>query len=150
MSNTDLQELYQQVIIDHGTKPRNKGELKAHTHFANGANPLCGDEILLFLKVEEGIIQDIKFTGEGCAISTASASMMSEFLLGKTISEVENLKNEFVDMIINSPDDEHSSLGKLVILAGVNKYPVRAKCATLAWHTLSAALNKNDTIVTTE
>ena len=150
MSNNDLQELYQQMILDHGTKPRNKGELKGHTHFANGANPLCGEEILIFLSVEDNIIKDIKFTGEGCAISTASVSMMSEFLLGKTISEVEDFKKEFVDMIINSPDDEHKSLGKLVILSGVNKYPIRVKCATLAWHTLSAAINKDNAIVTTE
>lgn len=141
----ELQELYQEVIIDHGTKPRNFGKLETCSHQAEGFNPLCGDELTLFLDIDENnIITHIKFEGQGCAISTASASLMTQFLVGKTIEEAEQAMHEFTAMVTTSPNEEHSRLGKLKILAGVNKYPSRVKCASLPWHTLLAAL-KNET-----
>jgi nitrogen fixation NifU-like protein len=147
----ELQELYQQVIIDHGTKPRNSGKLNTCSHQAEGFNPLCGDELMLYLDVDDNnIIQDVKFESEGCAISTASASLMSQFLKGKSVAEANDSMHEFTDMVTNSPKADHHSLGKLTILAGVNKYPSRVKCASLAWHTLLAALNKQTDAVSTE
>jgi nitrogen fixation NifU-like protein len=140
----ELQELYQQVIIDHGTKPRNSGEMLDCSHKADGFNPLCGDELSLYLKVDANdVITAVKFTGEGCAISTASASLMSQFLKDKTVTQAKEAMSEFTDMVTKSPDANHENLGKLIILAGVNKYPSRVKCASLAWHTLLAALEGN-------
>ena len=146
----ELQELYQQVIIDHGTKPRNTGILSNCSHHAEGFNPLCGDELTLYLDIKDNIIKDVKFESKGCAISTASASLMSEFLSGKTLEQVEQAMQEFTDMVISTPTEDHADLGKLKILAGVNKYPARVKCATLSWHTLKAALENAVTPATTE
>lgn len=147
----NLQELYQEVIIDHGTKPRNSGKLENCSHHAEGYNPLCGDELTLYLDIDDnGVINAVKFEGEGCAISTASASLMSQFLKGKTVAEAETAMHEFTDMVTNSPDAEHQNLGKLTILAGVNKYPSRVKCASLAWHTLLAALQNQQQPASTE
>jgi len=146
----DLQELYQQVIIDHGTKPRNLGTLSHCSHHAEGFNPLCGDELSLYLEVKNDIIEDIKFESKGCAISNASASLMSQFLKGKTLQQSEQAMQEFTDMLTNTPTAAHSDLGKLTILAGVNKYPARVKCATLVWHTLKAAFENADSPATTE
>lgn len=144
----NLQELYQQVIIDHGTKPRNFGIIKDCSHHARGFNPLCGDELDLYLMVEDNKIVDIKFEGSGCAISTASTSLMTQFLVGKPVEQVEQLMHEFVDMVKETPNADHSQLEKLTIFAGVNQYPSRVKCATLAWHTLDAALKHTQTAST--
>ncbi len=146
----ELQELYQQVIIDHGTKPRNAGKLSNYSHRAEGFNPLCGDELTLYLEIRDNIIQDVKFESKGCAISTASASLMSQFLCGKTPAQAGQAMQEFTDMLTRTPTAEHTRLGKLKILAGVNKYPTRVKCATLCWHTLKAALDNTAIPVTTE
>lgn len=146
----NVQELYQQVIIDHGTKPRNQGKLENCSHHAQGFNPLCGDELMLYFDTDNDVITDVKVSGEGCAISTASASLMSQFLKGKTLAEAQAAGEEFTDMAVNTPDEAHEGLGKLTILAGVNKYPSRVKCATLAWHTLQAAIDKSNQPGTTE
>ena len=146
----ELKELYQQVIIDHGTKPRNTGKLENCSHHAEGFNPLCGDELTLYLDVENNIIKDVKFESKGCAISTASVSLMSQFLKGKTPQEAEQIMQEFTDMVTLTPTADHAVLGKLTILAGVNKYPSRVKCATLGWHTLKAALENTQSPATTE
>ena len=146
----NLQELYQQVIIDHGTQPRNFGVLEPCSHHAEGFNPLCGDELMLYLQTEDDVITDVKFTGQGCAISTASASLMSQYLMGKHIDQAKGAMHAFIQMVTERPDDEYPDLDKLTILAGVNKYPSRVKCATLAWHTLQAALDNATQPVTTE
>lgn len=136
----DLRELYQEMIIDHGRRPRNFGVLAPATHSADGHNPLCGDQLTVYLDIDAGkTIRDIKFEGQGCAISMASASLMTEALKGKSIAEAETLFAGFHDLVmdqVKTPAD----LGKLAVLAGVKEYPTRVKCATLAWHTLHAAL----------
>jgi nitrogen fixation NifU-like protein len=147
---SQLQDLYQEVIIDHGTKPRNQGKLEHCSHQAQGFNPLCGDELSLYLTVKDDVISDVKFESNGCAISTASASLMSQHLKNKTMAEALSTMEEFTNMVTQSPDAAHESLGKLKILAGVNKYPSRVKCATLAWHTLKAALNNEQQPISTE
>lgn len=144
----DLQDLYQEVIIDHNRNPRNFGKLDDATQVAEGYNPLCGDKLNLYLKTEDDVITDISFDGSGCAISVASASLMTDSLKGKTIQEAEQLFENFHNLIIdeNEPElDQIQSLGKLAALAGVKKYPARVKCATLCWHTLHSAL-QGDTI----
>lgn len=147
----ELQELYQEVIVDHGTKPRNFSKLASCSHHAEGYNPLCGDELELFLNINsEQVITEAKFQGQGCAISTASASLMTQFLIGKTVADAEIAMHEFTDMVTKTPNDEHEILGKLKVLAGVNKYPSRVKCASLAWHTLLAALKNANEAASTE
>ena len=147
----NLQELYQELIIDHGTKPRNVGTIANCTHHAQGFNPLCGDEMELYLTIDaDAIIRDVKFEGKGCAISTASTSLMTQYLIGKTIEQARATMNEFVNMTTQSPNADHEALGKLVVFAGVNQYPARVKCATLAWHTLIAALEQRAEAATTE
>lgn len=139
----DLQELYQEVIVDHNRRPRNFGQLNDANRTAEGYNPLCGDRLTLYLKVnDEDIIEDVGFEGEGCAISVASASLMSEYLKGRKMSEAESAFGDFRDMV-TSRDDEMppESLGKLAALGGVRAYPSRVKCATLCWHTMQAALH---------
>lgn len=140
---SDLRELYQEVILDHGKNPRNIGELPDADHVADGHNPLCGDRLHLTVKVENGVITDVKFTGSGCAISMASASVLTEVVLGKTIEDVHELFNRFHDLV-TAPVDEPADitdLGKLAVFGGVREFPVRVKCATLPWHTLEAALH---------
>lgn len=139
--NDDLRELYQEVILDHNKRPRNRGRLEQPTNEADGHNPLCGDQVHLTIQTKDGQIESIAFDGQGCAISTASASLMTEAVKGKTIAEAEGIFREFQTMV-TTPDDgeEHSELGSLIALAGVRDYPVRIKCATLPWHTLHAAL----------
>jgi nitrogen fixation NifU-like protein len=139
-----LNELYQEVIIDHSQHPRNFSEMPSPTHKGEGHNPLCGDKIKVFLKFENGKVVDIKFQGSGCAISTASASMMTESLQGLSQTEIEALFHRFHQLITN-PEAESSGpdLGKLEVFAGVGEFPTRVKCATLAWHTVMAAL-KNE------
>lgn len=145
MSN--LQDLYQEVIIDHSRRPRNFCECKEATHHADGYNPLCGDKLTLFLQIKDNVIENACFKGEGCAISTASASLMTEALKGKSVTEAKHLFDRFHHLM--TVDDEATDLGKLVILAGVREFPMRVKCATLAWHTLLAALD-NAAIASTE
>ena len=143
-------ELYQEVIIDHGTQPRNKGVIENTAYKADGFNPLCGDQISLSLEIKDNNIKDAKFEGEGCAISTASASLMTQFLKGKTIEEAKNISEDFIDMLTKNSEAHHEALGKLTVLAGVSEYPARVKCAALAWRTLEAALNHQATPVSTE
>jgi nitrogen fixation NifU-like protein len=139
--NDDLRELYQEVILDHNKRPRNRGRIEVPTAEADGHNPLCGDQVHVTLHTKDGLIDAIAFEGQGCAISTASASLMTEAVKGKTVEEAEAIFREFQSMV-TSPDDagEHVDLGSLVALAGVREFPVRIKCATLPWHTLHAAL----------
>lgn len=148
----DLRELYQEVIVDHTKSPRNFGVIEAASHHADGYNPLCGDKLSLFLRVDnESRIEAISFIGEGCSISTASASLMTEALRGKTVMEAEALFQDFHHMLTQASDASHPQrLGKLTILAGVAAYPARVKCATLAWHTLEAALHQDMDPVSTE
>jgi nitrogen fixation protein NifU and related proteins len=150
--NQELKELYQQVILDHNKSPRNFRSIENATQHAEGYNPLCGDHVDVYLLIEDGIIKDVSFKGEGCAISKASASLMTQILKGKTREEAEILFEKFHDLVTgklgnNTTIDE---LGKLAVFAGVQEFPVRVKCASLAWHTMMNALNNKDEKVTTE
>jgi nitrogen fixation protein NifU and related proteins len=136
----DLRELYQEVILDHNRHPRNRRRLESATSRAEGHNPLCGDNVTVYLVTENGRVADVAFEGSGCAISTASASLMTEAVKGKTRAEAESIFREFQQMVTSSEGEEHPDLGDLEVLAGVREYPVRIKCATLAWHALHAAL----------
>lgn len=148
---SDLRDLYQEVIFDHNRHPRNFGKLEGANRHAVGHNPLCGDRLTLYLKVENDLISDVRFEGMGCAISTASASLMTERLKGMKVADAEALFGRFHDLLTNAAtDDDIASLGKLTVLLGVREYPARVKCATLAWHTLHAALANQDHAVTTE
>ncbi len=147
----ELRELYQEVILDHGRRPRNKGMLPSANHHAEGHNPLCGDEVTLHVTVADGVVERAMFEGTGCAISTAAASTLTEAIAGKTVEEVESLFGEFHDMVTGKAvraDQDH--LGKLCVFKGVAEFPLRVKCATLAWHTLRAALSDAAEQVTTE
>ena len=149
----DLRELYQEIILDHYKKPRNCASLERANHHASGHNPLCGDRVQIHLRVEDGVVRDIAFEGSGCAISTASASMMTEAVKGKPVAEVEKLFESFRDMVTGKDDraaGEAADLGSLEALQGVREIPIRVKCATLAWHTLQAALKEGSKPVTTE
>ncbi|MEP6746012.1 MAG: Fe-S cluster assembly sulfur transfer protein SufU [Gemmatimonadota bacterium] len=139
---SELQELYQSLILDHNRSPRNFGTLEGADRRAEGYNPLCGDQVRVELKVEDERITDIKFTGNGCAISKASASLMTTAVKGKTLAEVEGLFTGFHGLVTGTapPADPQKTLGKLAIFAGVAEFPVRVKCATLAWHALRDAL----------
>jgi nitrogen fixation NifU-like protein len=150
----ELRDLYQEVILDHSKKPRNFRELEGATHHAQGYNPLCGDRFTVFLKLEGDVIRDVSFRGAGCAISTASASMMTDSIKGKTRQEAEAIFAAFHELVTGKkggPDSgDAAKLGKLSVFAGVLDFPVRVKCATLAWHTLHAALENEDEAVSTE
>ena len=139
---SDIGELYQQVILDHNKKPRNFRELEDPTTTAEGYNPLCGDQLKLYVKVDgDGRIEDVSFVGSGCAISKASASMLTVNVKGKTIEEATTLFEEFHRLVMGELDpSEKNHLGRLTIFAGVKEYPARVKCASLAWHTLKGAL----------
>ena len=141
---SELSELYQQVILDHNKKPRNFRKLETANHTAEGYNPLCGDQLTVYLDLEDDAVKDISFEGSGCAISKAAASMMTQAVKGKTKEEVEQLFDEFHEMVTGDLDEETTPnhLGHLKIFAGVREFPVRVKCATLSWHTMHAALNK--------
>jgi nitrogen fixation NifU-like protein len=147
--STDLQELYQEVILDHNRRPRNFRAIEGGRR-AEGYNPLCGDRLTLYLRVDNGIIEDVGFQGSGCAISKASASLLTESVKGKTIAEADALFNRFQRMITAPAEAPPDDLGKLSVLAGVRQFPVRVKCASLAWHTLRAAVEARDEVVSTE
>ncbi|MDX2165231.1 MAG: SUF system NifU family Fe-S cluster assembly protein [Gammaproteobacteria bacterium] len=147
---SDLRELYQEVIIDHNRKPRNFCKLENCTHEAEGFNPLCGDKVKLYLDIKNNIINKISFEGAGCAISTASASLMTEFLMGKTVEDAEKAFHLFHELMTAPAVSSDHEIGKLKVLAGVREYPMRVKCATLAWHALEAALQQDKGSVTTE
>ena len=140
---SDLVDLYQEMVLDHNNRPRNFQKLDDASNTADGYNPLCGDQISVYLKVEDGVIADVGFQGVGCAISKSSASMMTQSVKGKTVEEAEALFQEFHAMVTREPGTEYesSSLGELEVLSGVCAFPNRIKCASLAWHTLTASLN---------
>lgn len=147
----DLQSLYQEMILEHKRKPRNFRTMDEATQQAEGYNPLCGDQLTLFLRVEAGVIEEASFQGSGCAISTASASIMTETLVGKSEAEAHQIFQTFHALITDAPPPEpRSPLGKLAAFEGVKAFPMRVKCATLAWHTLEAALDGARNSVTTE
>jgi len=147
---SDLRELYQQVILDHNRTPRNFRVLPTANRTAEGFNPLCGDELRLYLNVEDGVIKDAAFQGSGCAISKASASMLTSSVLGKTVAEAEALFHRFHAMLTGEGNGHGGDLGKLAVFTGVREFPARVKCATLAWHTLQAALSGAAEPVSTE
>ena len=147
---SELSELYQQVILDHNKKPRNFRKLETANHSAEGFNPLCGDQLTIYLNLEGDMVKEVGFEGSGCAISKAAASMMTQAVKGKSKEEAESLFQEFHSMVMGelNEETEENSLGNLKIFAGVREFPVRVKCATLAWHTLHAALNKEAQVST--
>jgi nitrogen fixation NifU-like protein len=149
---SDLSELYQELILDHQKNPRNFGQLEGANHHAEGFNALCGDKISLDLKTNaSGVIEDLKFKGNGCAISKASASMMTAALKGKKIEEAESIFHQFHDLVTGkSAPESGEALGKLKVFAGVRDYPARVKCASLAWHTLEAALHDDQKVVSSD
>ncbi|QPJ62499.1 MAG: SUF system NifU family Fe-S cluster assembly protein [Candidatus Nitronauta litoralis] len=144
-------ELYQQVILEHNKKPRNFREMEDSTHCCHGYNRLCGDDYKIYLKVdEENVIQDLSFTGAGCAISKASASLMTTCLKGKKVDESRVIFGEFHKMVLGEfePENNEHHLGKLTLFLGVRKFPSRIKCASLSWHTMIGALDKNEVVNT--
>lgn len=149
---SDLRDLYQETILDHYKRPRNFGEMGDANRQAQGNNPLCGDRLTVYAAVEGGVIRDLRFVGQGCAISTASASLMTEAVKGKTPDEAERLFREFHELVTGPPDEapDIEGLGKLAVFAGVREFPARVKCASLAWHTLRAALHDEHAPVSTE
>ena len=146
----ELRELYQDVILEHSKNPRNYRALESANHTAEGFNPLCGDHFKVFLDVEDGRIRDITFEGSGCAISKASASMMTQAVKGKRTEEVEALFEKFHRVVTGKNGIEADDLGKLAAFSGVSEFPIRVKCATLAWHALHAALQGDQGAVSTE
>jgi len=149
--NDELRELYQDVIIEHSKRPRNFRPLGDTAHKAEGYNPLCGDTVTVYLTLDGDVVSDVSFQGHGCAISTASASVMTELLKGKTRAEAERLFRTFHDLVTGKAEDADAErLGKLAVFAGVSEFPVRVKCATLCWHTARAALEGREEPVSTE
>ena len=147
----DLKDLYQEVIVDHNRSPRNFGKLDKPNRTLEGFNPLCGDRLTLYLNIADDKIDDISFDGSGCAISVASASLMTEAMKGKSTSEAEEIFNNFHVLVTSDGEDaDLDKLGKLAALAGVRDYPTRVKCATLCWHTLHSVLEGNEEVISTE
>ncbi len=147
----DLRDLYQEVILEHSKQPRNYRELGDANHKAEGYNPLCGDHFTVYLKMEGDKIQDVSLQGSGCAISKASASMMTQSIKGKTMSEAEKIFESFHQLVTGAAESGGGEeLGKLAVFSGVSEFPVRVKCATLAWHTLHAALQGEQETISTE
>ncbi len=146
----DLADLYRDVIVDHNRNPRNFGRLEHPSRAADGHNPLCGDRLHLELELEDGRVTDIRFDGKGCAISTASASLMTEAIKGRTLPEVQQLFGTVHDMLTRRDAPVPAELGKLAALSGVREFPARVKCASLCWHTLNAALAGDSAPVKTE
>jgi len=148
---SDLRDLYQELILDHNKRPRNFKKLEDANRTAEGYNPLCGDKVKIYARLEDGRVKDVSFEGSGCAISKASASVMTESLKGKTVAEVEALFKRFRDLVTGKESTApEGDLGKLVVFSGVCEFPTRVKCATLAWHALAAALQGKDQAVSTE
>lgn len=151
---SEMRDLYQQLILDHSKKPRNFRGIDGANHRANGHNPLCGDRVSVFLKTEDGVIRDASFAGAGCAICTASASMMTDALKGRTEAEAEALYERFHHLLTEGEEKGAApggpDLGKLEVFAGVREFPIRVKCATLPWHTFHAALQGREEAVSTE
>ena len=146
----DIKDLYQEIIVDHNRNPRNFGAIDDADNIMEGFNPLCGDRLKLYIKTEGQIISNIAFDGTGCAISVASASLMTDAMKGKSINNAEILFNNFHELITNDNDVDEESLGKLAVLAGVKDFPGRVKCATLCWHTLHSAITGDKETVSTE
>jgi nitrogen fixation protein NifU and related proteins len=147
---SDLRELYQDVILEHSKAPRNFRQLQSANHKAEGYNPLCGDHFTIYIDLAGDSIRDISFEGSGCAISKASASMMTQIVKGKSKEEAAKLFEQFHKLVTGQPNGDREDLGKLAVFAGVSEFPVRVKCATLAWHTLQAALEGKQEKVSTE
>jgi len=148
MNDIEIADLYQELIVDHSRRPRNYRRLENPTHQAEGFNPLCGDKVKVYVDLENDVVRDISFEGEGCAISKASASLMTETIKGKSKAEVEQLFSRFRHLATGTGDG--SGLGKLAVFSGLRGFPARVKCATLVWHTLHAALEQRANIVSTE
>jgi nitrogen fixation NifU-like protein len=148
----DLRDLYQDAILDHYKKPRNFHRLEHANRQADGSNPLCGDKLTVYMQIENGLIQGISFTGSACAIATASASMMTESLKGKTVAEAQSIFEQFQRLTTDppSPKPDPASMGPLEVFSGVRGYPVRVQCATLAWQTMRAALEGHPDAIATE
>ena len=149
---TDLRELYQELILDHNRRPKNRRAIAGANHRAEGYNPLCGDRVTVYLSVKDDCIVDASFEGSGCAISTASASLMTEAVTGKTLAEAKELFSRFHGLVTGEEGyaDDIDSLGKLAVFSGVSQYPARVKCATLVWHTVKAAMDDDQNAVSTE
>jgi nitrogen fixation NifU-like protein len=152
----DLKQLYQDIILEHGKSPRNLGKCEGYSHEAKGYNPLCGDKVHVYLKLDSGKkVQSLTFEGEGCAISLASASIMTELVKGKSFEEAKEIMDAFINMIKNTSEIESNHLDedqktKLMSLSGVKQFPMRVKCATLSWHTLNSAIKEKKEEVNTE
>lgn len=146
----DLKELYRDVILDHNKRPRNFGRIEAADSHAEGHNPLCGDRLTVWLRLKDGRIEDVRFEGKGCAISTASASLMTEAVKGKDRATVQSLYGRIHSLLTRREAEPDASLGKLAALSGVREFPARVKCASLCWHTLNAALERSSAPVSTE
>ena len=144
----DTRQLYQEVILDHNRKPRNFRTIEQASHHAEGHNPLCGDRLALYVQVAGDTIEDVAFQGSGCAISKASASLMTDAIKGQTVGSANALFDRFHAMVTTPPDQPVENMGKLSVLAGVREFPVRVKCASLCWHTLKAALEREEKIST--
>ena len=147
---SELRELYQTVILDHNKQPRNFRELEAANRVADGFNPLCGDKVRVYLELEGDVVKDVAFSGSGCAISTASASLMTQSIKGRSVAEVEKIFDGFHELVTTDTSGDTASLGKLAVFSGVREFPVRVKCATLAWHTLMSALEGSGEVAKTE
>lgn len=148
---SELGDLYQEVVLDHGRRPRNFGPLQGATHRAEGLNPLCGDQITVYAKVEEGVVREARFEGNGCAISKASGSVMTGVVKGKSPAEIDAVFERFHRLVTEGPaEGDEEALGKLAVFGGVHEYPTRVKCASLPWHALRAALAGKGEPVTTE
>lgn len=149
---SELSDLYQEVILDHNRRPRNFGKIETANRVAEGRNPLCGDHLTLYVKLNGDVIEDISFQGSGCAISTASASMMTDSLKGKTTAEAQALFADVHDMLTGGDQEDRDldALGKLAVLSGVREFPIRVKCASLSWHALRAALAGESAPISTE
>jgi nitrogen fixation NifU-like protein len=148
--SSERRDLYQEIILDHGRRPRNFGSLPTANRRAEGDNPLCGDRVTVYLEVEGNRVRDIAFEGSGCAISTASASLMTDALKGRTVEEARGLFHGFHELVTHGGGEGSPDLDKLAVFTGVREYPMRVKCATLAWHALMAALDGQDLPVSTE
>jgi len=148
----EIKELYQEIILDHNKNPKNYGELENYNYTSEGYNPLCGDRLNIYLQIEDQKIKDIRFVASGCAISKASASVMTTVLKGKSIEEAKELFKKFQKLITTNAGDEpdFKEYGKLAVFAGVREFPTRVKCASLGWHTVIAALEDKNEMVTTE